>query len=74
MYELPPIKKVNIPPHPFATDWQAVIFRNFGTVPTEALARLLKTDVQTIEQEACRLGLGGMQYDIAWHDKGYTLG
>ncbi len=71
MYELLPIKKVKLPPHPFATDWQAVIFRNFGTVPVSALAKVLKTDEATIEKEAERLGLGGIVYDPIWKDKGY---
>ena len=71
MYELLPIKKVNILPHPFATNWQAVIFRNIGTVSTAALAKVLKTDVETIEKEAARLGLEGVEYDCAWKDKGY---
>ena len=71
MYELLPIQKVNIPPHPFATDWQAVIFRNFGTVSVSALAKVLKTDEKTVETEAKRLGLEGMTYDPAWKDKGY---
>ena len=50
MYELLPVKKVYIPPHPFATDWQAVIFRNFGTVSVSALAKVLKTDEATVEK------------------------
>ena len=71
MYELLPIKQVKLPPHPFATDWQAVIFRNYGTVPASALAKVLKTDETTVEREAKRLGLDGMEYDPAWKDKGY---
>ena len=71
MYELLPIKQVNIPPHPFATDWQAVIFRNYGTVSLSALAQVLKTDEKTIETEANRLGLNGVAYDSVWKDKGY---
>jgi hypothetical protein len=69
MYELLPVKNVNIPPHPFATDWQAVIFRNFGTVSLSALAKVLKTDEETIQREANRLGLEGIAYDPVWKDK-----
>lgn len=71
MYELLPIQKINLPPHPFATDWQAVIFRNYGIVPSKALAKVLKTDEETVEREAKRLGVDGMEYDPAWKDKGY---
>lgn len=71
MYELLPVKQIKLPPHPFATDWQAVIFRNYGTVANEALAKVLKTDVSTVEKEAKRLGLEGMEYDPTWKDKGY---
>ena len=71
MYELLPVKKVYIPPHPFATDWQAVIFRNFGTVSVSALAKVLKTDEATVEKEASRLGLDGIAYDPVWKTKGY---
>lgn len=71
MYKLLPIQKVKIPPHPFATDWQAVIFRNYGTVPVSVLAKVLKTDEKTVETEAKRLGLAGMVYNPAWKDKGY---
>ena len=71
MYELLPIQKVKIPPHPFATDWQAVIFRNYGTVSLSALAKVLKTDEKTVETEAKRLGLAGMDYNPEWKSKGY---
>ena len=71
MHTLLPEKKINLPPHPFATDWQAVIFRNYGTVKTENLAKVLKTDVETIEREAARLGLSGLTYEPKWKEKGY---
>lgn len=71
MYELLPIKKVNLPPHPFATDWQAVLFRNFGTVSVSALAKVLKTDEKTVEAESKRLGLEGITYQPDWKEKGY---
>ena len=70
-YQLLPLKKVNLPPHPFATDWQAVIFRNYGIVPLSALAKTLKTDEETVEREAARLGLDGIKYDPVWKDRGY---
>lgn len=71
MHTLLKEKQIKIPPHPFATDWQAVIFKNYGTVKTENLAKVLKTDVATIEKEAARLGLDGRSYNPNWKDKGY---
>ncbi len=71
MYELLPIKKVNLPPHPFCTDWQAVIFRNYGTVENSALAKVLKTTEETVLREAERLGLERFVYNPLWKNKGY---
>lgn len=71
MFQLLPEKKINIPPTPFATDWQAVIFRNYGLVKNSALAKVLKTDEERIEREAERLGLEGIVYDPIWKEKGY---
>jgi hypothetical protein len=71
MHTLLKEKKINIPPHPFATDWQAVIFRNYGLVKTENLAKVLGTDARTIDAEANRLGLTKSNYDEQWKDKGY---
>lgn len=71
MYELLPVKKVNLPPTPFATDWQAVIFRNYGTVSVAALAKALKTDEERVRIEAERLGLDGIEYDPIWKERGY---
>lgn len=71
MFQLLPEKKINIPPVPFATDWQAVIFRNYGMVKNSALASVLKTDEQTIVKEAERLGLEGIVYNPKWKEKGY---
>ena len=71
MHTLLKEKQIKIPPHPFATDWQAVLFRNYGLVKTANLAKVLGTDVQTIEREANRLGLGGRTYDEQWREKGY---
>ncbi len=68
---LPEIKQVRRPPHPFATDWQAVVFRNYGIVAAERIAAVLGTDVGTVTREAARLGLQNMEFDRRWETKGY---
>ncbi len=68
---LPEIKRVRRPPHPFATDWQAVVFRNYGIVAAERIAAVLGTDVGTVAREAARLGLQDMEFDRRWETKGY---
>jgi len=56
----------------FSTNWQRVIFRNYGLAPTENIAKALKTDVQTIKLEAERLGLKKVEYNPDWLKKGYV--
>lgn len=68
---LPELKKVKLPDLNFPTVWQAVIFRNYGYIPTDRLARLLETDVATVDLEAARLGLGGIEYNPIWELLGY---
>ena len=69
---LPEIKNVTVLPVPFPTRWQAVIFRNYGLVSTENIARAIGTDRETVEQEALRLGLDGIDYDPNWFSRGYA--
>ncbi len=53
-------------------DWQKVIFLNYGTVKTENIARVLKTDAQTVILEAKAMGLDQIVYDPNWQTKGYV--
>ncbi len=55
----------------FLTRWQAVIFRNYGIVPTEKIAETLGSDVETVETEARRLGLEKAEANAAWTSAGY---
>lgn len=71
MNSLPEIKRVAIPPHPFPTDWQAVIFRNYGKAPVGRIAAVLCADAKTVRAEAERLGLKNMSYDRRWRSRGY---
>ena len=70
---LPIIKKVKERKNYFPTKWQTVIFRNYGYVATEKIAKTLRCDKTTVEAEARRLGLpqaSGEQWGI-WEKRGY---
>ena len=54
------------------TDWQTVIFRNYGMVPDEALAKVLGTDVQTVRRNAEKLGLKHRNCNADWVKKGFV--
>lgn len=68
---LPSIKKVKMPENVFPTKWQTVIFRNYGLVSLDKIAKVLSCDEQTLQQEAERLGLQGVEYDKNWEARGY---
>ena len=68
---LPEIQDVKKERLQFPTLWQAVIFRNYGYVRTENLAKTLCTDCVTVEREALRLGLTNVVYDKEWEERGY---
>ena len=49
--------KAALPTPHFPTPFQAVIWRNWGMVPRERIAKALKTDVATLDKQAALLGL-----------------
>lgn len=53
------------------TRWQTVIFRNYGYVSAEKIAKVLGCEEQTVREEAERMGLGGVEYHSDWEKKGY---
>lgn len=56
----------------FPTHWQAVLFRNWGRVPVQKLAKLLNANEETVRNEAGRLGLdGNLCCDENWLTRGY---
>ena len=69
--QLPPLKKIKELPTPFPTRWQCVLFNNYGLVDNEVLARVLQTDVQTVQREATRLGLENKTFENGWITRGY---
>lgn len=55
----------------FPTSWQAVLFRNYGIVPTKNLAAVLDCHEKIVEAEASRLGLEKREVDESWLKFGY---
>lgn len=56
----------------FPTTWQAVIWRNWGYLPAERLAKVLRTDEETVIREAKRLGLSeDTQVNPMWKKRGF---
>lgn len=56
----------------FPAHWQAVLFRNWGRVPVERLAKLMEADEAALRREAGRLGLDGkLNCDENWLTRGY---
>lgn len=66
-----PLKEVPALENPFPTDWQRVLFRNFGVVPTDRIAEVLGADEGIICQESRRLGLEQTMFNPEWISKGY---
>lgn len=67
---LPVVKKVPLQKEIFPQRWQTVIFRNYGLVSNEKLAKTIGMDEITLEREAKRLGLFAT-YNPVWEKKGY---
>ena len=68
---LPQVKGKPLFPTHFPTPMQAVIFRNWGMVAKEKIARVLCTSVENVVAEAKRMGLGEQQDTAIWKEKGY---
>ena len=68
---LPEIKSVKLDNQNFPTKWQTVIFRNYGYVSINKIAKVLACDETTIIYEAERLGLYNVKYNRLWEEKGY---
>lgn len=65
------IKKKKMPEKQFPQAWQTVIFRNYGYVSTDKIAKTLGCNEEIVVREATRLGLGNIVYDKKWEEKGY---
>lgn len=56
----------------FPTEWQRIVFRNYGLVPVENIAKTLKIDVETVKNSAVALGLGKVEFNPDWLKKGFV--
>ena len=68
---LPKVKRVPLQVQVFPQKWQTVIFRNYGLVSTDKIAKTLACDEETVKSEASRLGLGEVVYDEKWEKRGF---
>ncbi len=68
---LPEIKKVKLSPLTLPTAWQTVIFRNYGYVRAERIAKILGCDKDTVRREAERLCLFDKGYYNEFEERGY---
>lgn len=68
---LPKIAQKKLQDESFPCLWQAVLFRNYGMVRLDRLARVLECDENTLQTEALRLGLDNVIYDKQWEEAGY---
>ena len=71
MYSLPPIGKRAIDLPHFPTKHQAFLFRAYEYVPAEIIAKILKTDVMTVRQDAEEMGLPTYEPGDLWLKRGY---
>ena len=71
IYSLPTIGKnaVNLPHFP--TKHQAFLFRAYEYVPVEIIAKVLRTDVETVRQTAEEMGLPPYEPGDFWLKRGY---
>ena len=51
--------------------WQAVIYRNYGKIPTVRIAEVLQMESGEVEKHARLLGLGKVAFSNVWLEKGY---
>ena len=68
---LPPVKKVPLQREIFPRSWQTVVFRNYGIVSTDKIAKVLSCSEETVQAEAARMGLSAVKYSGVWEKRGY---
>ena len=68
---LPIIKRLPLQKLVFPKTWQTVIFRNYGFVSTDKIAKTLGCDEAVVVAEATRMGLGEVRYDARWEALGF---
>ncbi|MBP5467384.1 MAG: hypothetical protein J6Y43_07490, partial [Clostridia bacterium] len=54
------------------TPWQKVIFRNYGTVKTSLIGKVIGLSESEVILNAEKLGLNGIKYEPLWREKGFV--
>ncbi len=70
-FPLPPVYEKTLKLKHFPTKMQAVIFRNWDSVPKERIANCLGCDVKSVEKQAYKMGLKPQKDVSIWLDRGY---
>lgn len=67
------LEEREVTPLPYFTPkkWQTLLLRNYGIVSAKRIASVLRTDEETVEREAERLGISEIVYDPKWKKYGY---
>ena len=64
--------KKTIPYSYFPTSWQAVVWRNWGYIPIDRIAKVLQTTEENIRQAASDMGLNPqVEVNLSWLKRGY---
>ncbi len=71
IYSLPPVGKAAIDLPHFPTKHQAFIFRAAEYVPAEFIAKVLRTDAETVRRAAREMGLPAYEPGELWLKRGY---
>ena len=68
---LPIVKQVPLQKEIFPHTWQTVIFRNYGLVSIDKIAKTLRCSEEIVKAEAKRMGLSAVQFDGRWEKPGF---
>lgn len=56
----------------FPTEWQRVVYRNYGIVPSENIAKVIKATAEIVEKSAAEMGLTVKAAPADWAKKGFV--
>ena len=68
---LPALKEVKLQSITLPTVWQTVVFRNYGYVRLDRIAKTLGCDEETVRAEAGRMGLSDEEFSADFEKSGY---
>ena len=56
----------------YMTPWQKVIFRNYGTVKTSLIGKVIGLSEKDVVLNAEKLGVKNIKYEPLWREKGFV--